>query len=229
GPAIYRGREWKKPSGPPVNMTLQEADALPPSMEIRQPQLFKKGTIEATVQPQMLVKADLLVLRMIHDAFPERPIYFSRTAGNYPQSLGLGRYMLSQGLARKLVPEEPTSGRDTLLVPGEGYLDVARTAWLWENDFEAPKSLTARNGWVDRASVGIPYLYISAAASLAEAEQRLGKSAEADSLIADARAIAKATGLEDLFSPPPVQTQPAVPLRGESGAVPLGDTGAPRP
>jgi hypothetical protein len=229
GPAIYRGKEWKKPSGPPLNMTTEEADALPPSMEIRQPQLFKKAGIEATVQPQMLVKADLVVLRMIHDAFPDRPIYFSRTSGNYPQTLGLGRYMLSQGLARKLMPEAPASGRDTLLIPGEGFLDVKRTEWLWENDFEAPASLAARNGWVDRASVGIPYLYIATSATLAEAEQRLGKSAEADSLVADAKAIAKATGLEDLFTPPPLETQPAVPLTRESGAVPLGDSDSSRP
>ena len=103
-----------------------------------------------------------------------------------------------------------------------------RTEWLWENDFEAPKSLAARNGWVDRASVGIPYLYISTAASLAEAEERLGNSKEADSLVADARAIAKATGLEDLFTPPPLQPEPAVPLGGESGAVPLGDSDSSR-
>ena len=229
GPAIYRGREWKKPSGPPLDLTLQQADSIPPTMELRQPQLFRKGAIEATLQPQMLVKADIVVLRMIHDAFPERPIYFSRTAGNYPQTLGLGRYMLSQGLARKLLPEAPTSGRDTLQIPGEGFLDVARTEWLWNEDFEAPASLAKRNGWVDRASVGIPYLYIATAATLAEAEQRLGKASEASKLVEEAKAIAHATGLEDLFSPPPVEPQPAVPLPHESGAVPLGDTGAPKP
>jgi hypothetical protein len=229
GPAIYRGKEWKKPSGPPLDMTPAEADAIPPTMDIRQPQLFKKGAIEATVQPQMLVKADIVVLRMIHDAFPERPIYFSRTAGNYPQSLGLSRYLLSQGLARKLSPEAPTAGRDTVLVPGDGYLDVGRTEWLWEHDFEGPKSLANRNGWVDRASVGIPYLYIATAATLAEAEQRLGRTSEADKLVSDAKAIATATGLQDLFSPPQFETQPAVPLQGESGAVPLGESGAPKP
>jgi len=228
GPAIYRGREWKKPSGPPLTMTIEQADQLPQTMEVRQPQLFKKDGIEATVQPQLLVKADIVVLRMIQDAFPERPIYFSRTAGNYPQSLGLGRYMLSQGLARKLMPQMPVSGRDTLLVPGEGFLDVKRSAWLWENDFEAPTSLAARSGWVDRASVGIPYLYISTAATLAEAEERLGNSARADSLVADAHAIAKATGLDDIFTPPPLTTEPAIPLPGESSAIPLSDSDSTR-
>ena len=34
---------------------------------------------------------DIAVLRMIADSWPQRPIYFSRTTGNYPQSLGLAR------------------------------------------------------------------------------------------------------------------------------------------
>ncbi|HEY9515246.1 MAG TPA: DUF2723 domain-containing protein [Gemmatimonadaceae bacterium] len=226
GPAIYRGKEWKKPTSSPLHMSLEEADAIPPTLDIRQPQLFKKGSLEATVQPQMLVKADIVVLRMIHDAFPERAMYFSRTAGNYPQALGLGPYILSQGLARKLLPETPVAGRDTMLVPGEGFLDVKRTQWLWDNDFEAPASLARRKGWVDRASVGIPYLYIATAATLAEAEQRLGNTDAAAKHIEDARAVARATGLQDLFAPPQAEPQPTVPLSGESGAVPLGESGA---
>jgi hypothetical protein len=126
------------------------------------------------------------------------------------------------------MPQAPVSGRDTLLIPGEGFVDVKRTAWLWENDFDAPTSLAARKGWVDRASVGIPYLYISTAATLAEAEERLGNSKEADSLVADAHAIALATGLDDIFTPPPLTPAPAVPLPGESSAIPLGDSDSSR-
>ncbi|MBX6331333.1 MAG: DUF2723 domain-containing protein [Gemmatimonadaceae bacterium] len=232
GPAIYRGKVWPKPSGSPLHMTTQQADAIPQTYEIREPQRFRKGTLEATLKPQVLTKADLVVLQMIHDAFPERPIYFSRTAGSYPQDLGLGQYLLTQGLARKLLPVPPTAGKDTIAVPGEGYLDVQRTAWLWDHDFEAPASLIRRGSWVDNASVGIPYLYIASAASLAEAEQQRGNVQEATRLITTASGIAKATGLEGLFSPPPIPTQPAVPLRGDSPAVPLesgkGETGAPR-
>ena len=29
GPAIYRDKQWKKPSGPPLKMTFAEADAIP--------------------------------------------------------------------------------------------------------------------------------------------------------------------------------------------------------
>ncbi|HEX6534296.1 MAG TPA: DUF2723 domain-containing protein [Gemmatimonadaceae bacterium] len=225
GPAIYRGKSWKKPSGPPLHMTIQEADALPPTLEVREPQLFKKEGISATVRPQILSKADLVVLRMIHDAFPERPVYFSRTAGSYPQDLGLGPYLLGQGLARKLLPNEPAgSSRDTMLIQGEGYLDVARTQWLWKNDFEAPASIIRRGSWVDKASVGIPYLYIATAATLAEAEQRNGDTATANQLMRQAAGIAQSAGLEGLIAPPPPPRQPAVPLGQDTGAVPLADT-----
>jgi hypothetical protein len=226
GPAIYRGRSWPKPSGPPLHMTVQEADAIPATYEIREPQLFKKGALEATLEPQVLTKADIVVLRMIRDAFPDRPIYFSRTAGSYPQeTLGLADYLLTQGLARKLLPAPPVAGKDTVLIPGEGYIDVARSRWLWEHDFEAPTSIVRRGSWVDKASVGIPYLYIATAATLAEATQRQGDTGAAQRFIQQASAIAKATGLEGLFTPPPLPTPPAAPRESNKLAVPLGESG----
>lgn len=63
-------------------------------------------TIDPRVLPQsrdggILERADLLLLRMIADSWPERPVYISRTAGAYGEMLGLGNHLLSQGLARK--------------------------------------------------------------------------------------------------------------------------------
>jgi hypothetical protein len=79
---------------------------------------------------------------------------------------------------------------------------------------------------VDKASVGIPYLYIATAATLAEAQQRLGNTKEVEKLMSDASGIAKATGLEGIFSPPAPRPEPAVPLESEKQRVPLGsDTG----
>ena len=67
-------------------------------------------TIVATITPRTLTRADIFVLRMIKDN-TGRPIYFSRTSGGYgSQELGLGPYLITQGLARKLVPEEPYAG-----------------------------------------------------------------------------------------------------------------------
>jgi hypothetical protein len=223
GPAIYRGKEWRKPSGPPVNLTIEQANSLAPYVEVREPMLFRKGSLVATVQPQVLDKASVLVLRMIADAFPERPVYFARTSGSYGRQLGLDSYLLQQGLARKLLPELPTADRDTVLLQGEGWFDLPRSRTLWNDVFQGPKSIIARGSWVDRASVGIPYLYVATAANLYEAEMLAGNRVAAEQVMQTAEAIARATGLSDLFA----QQVPALPPRGDTpAAVPLGvDTG----
>ena len=219
GPAIYRGQQWKKPSGPPVSLTIEQANALAPYVEVREPMLFRKGTLVANVQPQVLDKASVLVLRMILDAFPERPIYFARTSGSYGRQLGLEPYLLQQGLARKLLPAAPTADRNTVLLQGEGWFDLPRSRELWNEVFKAPASIIARGHWVDRASVGIPYLYISTAANLYEAELVPGNRAAGERVMQTAEAIARATGLADLFAqqvpalPPPTgDSPPAIPL-----------------
>jgi hypothetical protein len=218
GPAIYRGKAWPKPSGPPVSLTIEQANGLPPYVEIREPQVFRKGTLVANVQPQVLDKASVLVLRMIADAFPERPIYFARTSGSYGRSLGLEPYLVQQGLARKLLPATPTADRDTVLLQGEGWFDLPRSRTLWNDVFKAQKSIIARGSWVDRASVGIPYLYISTAANLYEAEMLAGNREAAERVMQTAEAIARATGLSDLFA----QQAPAPPRGDTAPALPLG-------
>jgi hypothetical protein len=222
GPAIYRGRAWAKPSGPPLKLTMQEADAVPSYMEIRQPQVFRKGNIVATLRPpQVLNRADLLVLRMILDGYPERPMYFSKTAGSYGRELGLDPFLIQQGLARKLLPDVPQPSADTVLLPGEGWIDVARTRALWDSVFVAPRSIIRRGQWVDKASVGIPYLYISSAISLYEAEQR-SRGAASEQLLTTAEAIARATGLEQLFAPTAFTRQQQPELGDQPGqAIPV--------
>ncbi|MGQ0713113.1 MAG: glycosyltransferase family 117 protein [Gemmatimonadaceae bacterium] len=219
GPAIYRGKEWKKPSGPPVSLTIEQANALPPYVEVRQSQIFRKGTLVATIQPQVLDKASVLVLRMIADAFPERPMYFARTSGSYGRQLGLEAYLLQQGLARKLLPSIPTANRDTVLLQGEGWFDTPRSRALWHEVFRGHKAIIARDNWADRASVGIPYLYISTAANLYEAEMLAGKREAAERVMVTAEAIARSTGLSSLFA----QQRPTAPPTGDVPAtVPLG-------
>jgi hypothetical protein len=214
GPAEYRGKEWKKPSGPPVKLTMDQLDALPVYQELPQPQLFKTANITATIDPRrlqngVLEKADVFVLRMLLDAFPARPIYFSRTSGSYAQSLGLGPYLLTQGLARRVLPAEPTHvGRDTVVVSGEGYVDLPRTKALWDNVFEAPKSLIRRGDWVDKPSVGIPFLYVTTGLILSDALNQSGQQQAANKVLQTAEQVARATRLDDLFQ----QAHPRAPL-----------------
>jgi hypothetical protein len=228
GPAIYRGKTWTKPSGPPLKLTMAQADSVPPYIELRQPRVFQKGDIHAVIQPQVLDRATLLVLRMILDSYPERPVYFSRTSASYGEQLGLGQYLLQQGLARKLIPETPTATKDTVRVPGDGWLDLARTDSLWNNVFLGPQALIRRNGWVDRSSVNIPYLYIATGATLADIHARQGNMDEAKRIAATVTSIAKSTGLEQILGGGLLPTPtPAVPLRGDTGVNPVaGSTSA---
>src|SRR4051812_44211508 len=208
GPAIYRGRVWKKPSGPPVHLTMAQADAIPPAIELNAPQTFAKpGTnIVATIQPRSfdgfsgLERADLFVLYMIRDAFPGRPFFFSRTTGGYAEEMGFSQYTVVAGLARKLLPAPPAGGGGIIALPGEGPFDVVTTRALWENAFKAPATLAKRDLWVDRPSAGIPFLYIRTGAELSAALGAAGFTGEASKIAAQTRRIARGAQLEDLLA-----------------------------
>ena len=195
GPAVYRGIAWPKPAGSPIHMTMDEANALPEYMEVRTPQVFVKDKIRATLQPQYLDRASIVLFRIVKDDYPARPVYFSVTMGGVPQQLGFSDYLLTQGLARKLVPEPIKGTRDTVLSQ-EGWLDVQRTMRLWNEDFLGPAAVIDRGLWVDRSSVGIPYEYIATALTLQQVLLARGDSAQARALDRTARRLAAATGLD---------------------------------
>ncbi len=199
GPAIYRNTTAVMPSDPPVHLTFDEADAIPLVIPTPQNAAFIKGDIVAQPRIGQLMKADQLIYFMIRDAYPERPIYFSRTAGGAPYDLGLERYVVTQGLAKKLMDHQVIPSRDVLLVPGEGFFDVQRSRELWQNVFTANRSLAKRDGWVDDASVGIPDLYVISGITLAEALAQTGQMAASDSVYDNAEAIAKAMHRAQVF------------------------------
>jgi len=117
-------------------------------------------------------------------------------------------------------PASPS--RDTLLVAGVGWVDVQRTKALWDSVFTAPKSLARRSDWVDRPSVGIPYLYVATGLMLSEVLNATNQPKDADHVLAQTRQIAKAVQLSDLLAQleQPEQTLPeSSPL-----LVPRGDT-----
>jgi Protein of unknown function (DUF2723) len=208
GPAIYRGRVWKRPSGPPLKLTMEQADEVPSVIELSAPQTFRKeGTdIVVNIQPRQfgdfagLERADLFVLYMIRDAFPERPFNFSRTTGGYPEEMGLAPYTVTTGLARKLVPHLPKAGNGIVAVPGEGWFDIETTRALWETVFKAPKSIASRDLWVDRPSAGIPFLYLRTGLVLSGALAQSGRAGEAARIRAQVEKIARGTQLDDVLA-----------------------------
>ena len=216
GPAIYRGKHWPKPTAPPVTLTLNEVDQVPPYVRLTEPQLFQAGNIRAEIAPGYLEKADILVLRMIKDN-TGRPIYFSRTTGDYPHRLGLGPYLLTQGLARKLLPNVPTAGRDTVLAAGEGFVDVPRSVALWTDVFRGQQALIAKNDWPDRASVNIPVLYAATGALLGGVLNSGGQPQLAKEIIDTSERIVAAARMTDIF---PSGVRWTVPLEVPSSDAP---------
>lgn len=178
GPAVYRGQSWPKPDGPPLNLTLTEADSLPPYVIVTEPLRFKQKGLDLTIDPRrlpqvagggLLERADLLVLRMIADSWPERPLYISRTTGDYAERMGFADHVLSQGLARKIVLAPASASPETVYVDGSGWLDVERSRALWMQEMTGPQAIVRRGDWVDRPSLSTPYAYLIAGSELAEA------------------------------------------------------------
>jgi len=194
GPAIYRGTTWKKPGGPPLKMTFAEADAIPEYIQINQPQIFKQNNITLNIEPGYLVRDELVLLRLIKDAFPERPIYLS-TGGGGHLNPALQPYLLSQGFVQKLVDHPIADTAETPHVLGLN-LDLERTKALWNDVYGAPAALIKEGDWIDRASFGIPYTYAFTGAVLSEALRARGDTKGADTVMNRVRSIVKAARIE---------------------------------
>jgi hypothetical protein len=203
-----------------LNLTFDEADRLPMVTELDRPQLFKKGEIEATIQPRVMYRSDMLVLRMILDN-DNRAVHFSRTAGNLVEELGLQAYAVTQGHSQKILSRPAQLGGDIVLVPGEGYVDVKRSAALWE-EFKAPASLIRRGDWVDSPSRGIPFLIFNTGIITSEALARSGNQQKSDEILEVARQVAIATNFGDIFAQ--IAPQPTAPV-----PIPQGDTSVTQP
>jgi hypothetical protein len=232
GPAIYRNQQWNKPTTSPIHMTMADADSVPAYYPLNAPMEFSAGTLHAKIDPKdldhgVLQRADLFVLRMIQDGWPQRPIYFARTSGSYARSLGLGDAVLTQGLAQKLFlpPSSPTAaaaGKDTLYMQGDGWFDVARSDTLWNTVFKGPASVIHTGDWIDRPSVGIPYLYVATGMELAEALKVQGKNAAATNVFNTSKNIAIAVRLEDLIRPSEAEfQQPLIGDTSKASQIPL--------
>jgi hypothetical protein len=192
GPAIYRNQVWKKPVGPPLKMTFAEADAVPEYIQINEPQIFRQGSITLNIPAGVLVRDQLILLRLIKDSYPERPIYVSTGGG---RGLGLEPYLVSQGFVQKLVDHPLTDTPATPRISGL-FVDVDRSKALWDTVYRAPDALIKEGDWIDRASFGIPYTYAFTGAVLADAMTKRGDAKAASAIMTKVQAIVKAARIE---------------------------------
>jgi hypothetical protein len=224
GPAVYRGRQWPRPTRPLLSLTRAQLDSVPEFLEVREPQLFRHGQIEAVIDPRRLefgvpLRADLLVLQLIKDNVGVRPIYLSRTTSSYAGALGLERYALLQGLATKILPAPVVESEQVMQVVGIGHIDVARTLALWNDVYRAPAAIVKQDRWVDRPSASIPALYTATALLVGEALDRQGRTAEAQKVKTEGVNVAEAAHVLEWFAGPvPTAPPPAVGTDAPRGA-----------
>ena len=201
GPAIYRNREWKKPSAPPLLMSVGEADSVPSYVMLPGPQPFRKDSLSVTVTGQrdpalpgpFLTRDQLFVLRFIRDSFPERGLYFS--GGGYADGLGLTPYIVRHGLTDRLMPRPAAEIPGMVPLQGAGYIDADRTIALWRDVYTAPESLLARGRWVDVASDGIPRHYAGTGYVAAEMLAQRGDQQAASAVMDTVRRIMAVIGV----------------------------------
>ena len=184
GPAIYRDRAWPVPT---------EAAAHPHAgggglraavhRSCAQGATFVVDSITAVLRPGVYSRDQLLVLRMLKDSYPQRPMYFS--SAGYAQQLGMRQVSDSRrGSCTKLNPVPPPVSSRYVPIQGFGAIDLvgieARSGipYTW-----GPRRCMRMDRWVDRASSDIPLRYVVTAAVLGEAlhaARRLGVRSEGD-------------------------------------------------
>jgi hypothetical protein len=204
GPSAWHGMKRTKPTQPAFDLTIDQVDAIPLGYELPKEQAFEFGKIRGVVPAGFLQKADVLVLQMIKDS--RRPVYFSRTSASYAfETLGLGSYLVTEGLARRVNTDSVKVGNGIVEVPGDGFMDQRRTEALWK-EFKAPEALVRKGSWVDKPSVGIPFLYVHLGYLLSDTQRTQGKTSEANATFARANAVAKAARLESQVPIPDTTT-----------------------
>ena len=190
GPALYRGRTWTPPSQPVFHMSPAQSDAIPDVVELSEPQTFRSGAIEGRVEPGYLLRKEIFVLRLITDALPERPVYFSM-GSPYPRRFGLQRYVVTEGLLQRLMPTPvaDSTGRT---------INVTRSEALWRI-YRGPAAIVRRDDWIDRASLPTPIDYTLLGIDLSDALERQGNANRAREIRGQSAAIIKAARLEQIF------------------------------
>ncbi|HEY5087049.1 MAG TPA: DUF2723 domain-containing protein [Gemmatimonadaceae bacterium] len=194
GPALYRGGTWRPPSHAVLRMTEAQSDSVPDIIALREPQIFRSGAIEGRIETGYLERKDIFVLRLITDALPERPLYF--TMGSpYPARFGLQRYMVTEGLLQRIMPTPTTDSTGHAL-------DVPGTDALWRI-YRGPAAIVRRGDWIDRPSLPTPVDYALVGLNLADALDRQGNMSRAQEVRNQSVAVIRGARMEALFGVPP--------------------------
>src|SRR5262249_37639904 len=103
--ALWRGSDAHRPEFPALAIDDTAIDSLPAIRRVKAESHLQVGSIQVVFGNSYLLQSDLATILLIRDNLGRRPIYFGWGDGSYPdQVLGLGPYLVTQGMVRKLMP-----------------------------------------------------------------------------------------------------------------------------
>ena len=106
---------------------------------------------------------------------------------------------------------------------------MPRSTALWKDVFEGHHALVAKGGWPDRASVGIPALYVNSGLILSEALEAAGDRAGAQSVLALTEQVARATRIDEFFTFVNQRGAPSIPGLTGGDTAPKAAVPSPQP
>jgi len=212
-PAWYRQSSWPKPEQPWLSGVYRGAtDTLPEYVPVDAAVTGQLGAISVALEPAQLPnpgflsRVDLALLQLIKENLGRRPIYFSGTTASYPDQLGLGPYLVTEGMVRRLRPTPVVPGDTIRLSQVQGrFVDVTRTTRLAFEVYHGAEAARRRpQGWVDRPSQNILLPYILTFDTIAEVTRDSNPARSREALALATAMLANTTYQFDL-SPPPVR------------------------
>ena len=209
-PAFLRTRSWPRPAGPWFAQYYRSpGDTLPEVVGLDSTVSGSLGPLRVTLdprqlpQPGYLTRVDLAIFQMIKEDLGRRPIYFSTTTASYGDQLGLGPYLVTEGMVRHLLttPVKATDSIKVSSVQGR-FINLPLTVTLANDVYHGATAARPRpRGWVDEASQNVLVPYIITYDTIAEALAK-DDPAKARAAYATALAILGNTRFQFQLAPP---------------------------
>ncbi|HEX3927114.1 MAG TPA: DUF2723 domain-containing protein [Gemmatimonadales bacterium] len=169
-----------RPTTPALTETDGWLDSLPEaSAPIKDS--IQVGNMFVQFHTDVISRSDIAAFLLIRDNLGKRPIYFSLSDGDYPdKTLGLGGYLVEQGMVRQLMPSLVKPGGSIHTSPYFIYIDADKTRSLLFDVYHTEAAAKDRpSGWVDVPSVSILDLYEIIYSGSVPMFQEIGDSAHA--------------------------------------------------
>lgn len=152
--------------------------------------LFRAHNIQASVPAGSIVlPSTLFMAQIINQSLGDRPIYFASTTNSY-EDLGLGQFLVRQGVAFKLNDGmiRGDAARGLVAMPATEmqavsgpFIDLNRTETLLSEIFVHRRGFPEEwDNWVDVATQNIPYYYFATHLITAQAYALSGDNQQAE-------------------------------------------------